>query len=115
MAVKTNGAEFKRFYNDTTIWPEDQGDTYHEDEVVVINGKAVDELDVSTLADTDALTLSGGVVYSPSWPRHEAPSFETYFKRWRAKQREHYVVVKVDAAKLDAVKAALSAMGVTVY
>jgi len=115
MAVKTNGAEFKRFYNDPEFWPDDQGDTYHEDEVMVVNGKALDELEVSALADTDAITLSGGVVYSPHWPRHDAPSFETYFKRWRAKQREHYLVMKVDAAKLDAVKAALSAMGVKFF
>ena len=113
MAVKTNGAEFKRFYNDTTFWPEDQGDTYHKNEVLIINGQKVEDLELSAIADTDALTLSGGVVYSPSWPRQEAPSFEAYFKRWRAKQREHHLVVKVDAAKLDAVKAALSAVGAT--
>lgn len=34
MTVKTTGAEFKRFYNDTAFWPEG---AWHEDEEIEVN------------------------------------------------------------------------------
>lgn len=34
MTTKTTGAEIKRFYADPAFWPEDGGDTYHDDEEV---------------------------------------------------------------------------------
>jgi hypothetical protein len=32
MATGTGGSEIKRLYNDPEFWPEDDGDTYHDDE-----------------------------------------------------------------------------------
>lgn len=42
MTTKTTGAEIKRFYADPEFWPEDGGDTWHEEELITIDGTPID-------------------------------------------------------------------------
>ena len=111
MAVTTNGAEFKRFYSDKEFWPDDEGHTWHEDVLFKVDGEPVpDDFDMSNVADTAKVSMEDGIVFSPKFEGNE-PSFETYFKRWRKQQTSTTLVVEVDLAKLDAVKAAIRAAG----
>jgi len=111
MATKTTGAEIKRFYCDPEFWPEDGGDTYHDDEEVSVNGKPMDrDQGIESIPDAAVVTVSGGVVFSKKWDGDE-PSFETYFKRWKKKQNTVSVIVECDLAKRDAVIAAIKAAG----
>lgn len=111
MAAKTTGAEFKRFYTDADFWPEDGGDTYHDDEVFTVNGqKAQDGIDIDHLADDAMVEIEGGMVFGPKWDGDE-PSLEEYFERWRDAQQTASFLVECDQSKLDAVKAAIAAAG----
>ena len=108
MAVKTTGAEFKRFYNDKEFWPEG---TWHEDELITVDGDDQEGgFDVDALRDESEVRIEDGVVFGPQFDQNE-PSFEAYFKRWKKKQTTTVFVVECDIAKADAVKAAVKAAG----
>lgn len=108
MTTKTTGAEFKRFYNDPKCWPQDKGDTWHEDEVVLSNGEPIEEYD--DIPDNAIVSVDGGIVFGPQWDGNE-PSFETFFKRWRKQQDTVTIVVDAPKDKADAIKAAIKAAG----
>lgn len=111
MAVKTSGAEFKLFYDDVRFWPQDDGKTWHDDEVITVNGVMLaDGVDTEAMPDDAAVTVEGGMVFGPQWDGDE-PSLEAYFKRWRKLQTTRTVLVECDASNLDAVKAAVKAAG----
>lgn len=111
MATKTTGAEIKRFYRDPEFWPEDGGDTYHDDEVVTVDGTPMNEdQGIEGIPDAAVVTISGGIVFSKKWDGGE-PSFETYFRRWKKKQSTVSFIVECDASKRDAVVAAVKAAG----
>ncbi len=107
--VKTTGLEFKRFYTDETWWPQDEGNTYHEDESVLVNGGEHDG-DYETVPDYAVVTIEGGIVFGPQWDENE-PSFEAYFKRWRKAQTTTFFTVEAPLEKADAIKEAIKAAG----
>jgi len=106
MAVKTTGAEFKAFYSDESIWPED---SWHDDAILSVDGvDQSDGIDVDTLSDTATVMIEGGYVKGLE---DEEPSLEAYFKRWRKKQNTVMFAVSCDKSVADAVKAAIRAAG----
>ncbi len=111
MTTKTTGAEFKRFYNDKEIWPDD---TWAEDEVVTVDGSSFKNddgmFDYDTIPDAAIVTVAEGYVDGPQFDG-EGPSFETYFKRWKKKQTTATLIVECPLDKVDAVKAAIKAAG----
>lgn len=112
MAVKTTGAEFKRFYTDPAFWPPEaashKDNVWHEDELISVDGEQREEgFDFDTIPDSAQVTVEGGVVFGLK----DEPSFETYFKRWRKLQSTSVLVVECDVTKLDAVKSAVRAAG----
>ena len=112
MATKTTGAELKKFYNDHTYWPNDDGDTWHEEEIITINGEEQeDEVDFNTIRDDAVIKIEGGVIHSPKWEEGNNPSFEGYFRMWRKQQNVTFFLVECDLSKLDEVKAAIKSAG----
>jgi hypothetical protein len=113
MAIKTTGAEFKRFYADTKYWPTDIN-IWHEDEVVTVDGREKGPSDdLADIPDSADVRIEGGIVFGPQWKENE-PSFETYFKRWRKEQTTKSFLVECDEDKLEAVMAAIKAAGAKV-
>jgi hypothetical protein len=111
MAVKTNGAQFKRFYNDNDFWPEGENYVWHDDESIVIDGAERNrEAEIDEISDTAVVVISGGCVFGPAYGGGE-PSFEAYFKRWRKLQNTTSFVVECDKALFESVKAAIVAAG----
>lgn len=109
MAILTNGAEFKRFYNDDSVWTDG---IWHEDELITIDGvDREDGEDLNAIPDTAKVRIEGGIICGPQWPSHEGPSFEGHFKAWRKKQTMRTILVECDESKLDALKAAIRAAG----
>jgi hypothetical protein len=107
MSVRTNGAEWKRFYADPTFWPDG---AYHEDEEITINGEAADwGVDLTAVADDAVMTVSHGVVFLGE--DDSGPSLETHFKRWRRAQTTVCIACEVHRDKVDAVKSAIRAAG----
>lgn len=112
MATKTTGAELKRFYQDPTYWPQDDGNTWHDDETITVNGDVKEfGVDIGSIPDAAVVTVEGGIVFGPQWKSDNEPSFEGYFKRWRKLQKTKSFVVECDESKLEAVMAAIKAAG----
>jgi|JI9StandDraft_1071089.scaffolds.fasta_scaffold144705_1 hypothetical protein len=111
MTARTNGAEFKAYYNDKKAWPDGW---YHEDATITVNGADIDGADYDggqddlDVVDDDAiLTIAGGGVYKDDGHPLQI-SMETHFTRWRKSQKTERVVVEVDKARktefLEAIK-----------
>ena len=110
MTVKTTGAEFKKFYEDQNLWPED---VWHEearlfvDDVEQVDGG----IDINNLSDSATVTIEGGVLLGVLWEDGDGPSLETYFLRWKKLQSTVCFNVECDKSIVDAVKAAIRAAG----
>ena len=105
MTARTNGAEFKAYYNDKKVWPDGW---YHEYATITVNGVAYGRLDDLEGVDDDAiLTIAGGGIYKYDGSPLNL-SMETHFTRWRKSQKTESVVVEVDKARktefLEAIK-----------
>lgn len=109
MALKTSGAMFKAFYNDPDFWPKDGGATYHDGEVLVVDGKALEhEDDPGEVADAAIVEFhDGGVVYG----KGAGKGMDTYFKTWLKKQSAVTILVQCDATAVAAVTAAVKSAG----
>lgn len=103
--IKTNGSEYKRFYDDETAWPDG---AWHEDELLIVNGDKC-EAGIDSIPDNATVNLIGGVVYD--LPNGSTVSMETHFRNWRKRQSMTTILVECDRAKLDDVKAAIKAAG----
>jgi hypothetical protein len=108
--IKTTGAEFKRFYNDPEVW---QGDSFHEGELVTVNGVEIDEgeLDPDRLADGDIVTVEGGVIYADARGEVERGSMESCLRKWRKAQSCVFFAVEAPKDKADEIKAAIKSAG----
>lgn len=108
MAVKTTGAEWKRFYSDETIWPPG---AYHEDEEILIDGAIIDfGRDLMDVSDSAIISISGGVVcFNDNY--HYGPSLESYFRRWRKKQNTVFILCEAPKDRAAEVEAAIVASG----
>jgi hypothetical protein len=108
MTVKTTGAEFKRFYADDTIWPDD---VWHEDEVVIAAGEewSLTGEPYENIPDAAIVRIDGGGIFG--LPDDKEVSFEGYFKAWRKRQATVSFLVECDKAKLDELKAMIKTAG----
>ena len=115
MAVKCTGEQFKRFYSDPRYWfhtaDVKKTSTWHDDEVILIDGKEKDEnFDMADVADDAQVSVEGGMVYGPVVGSEE-PALDSYLRRWLKEQSTTSFLVTCDKDKLDAVKAAIKAAG----
>ncbi len=109
--VKTNGKEFKAFYNDKRFWPEG---TYHEGESISIDGVECDSDNYYIMPDDVSVVIRGGVVFRYDG-RNDAEELESYFKRWRKKSKKRYIVIAIDHEKVDKVKKVVAKLGGKIY
>ncbi len=105
MTARTNGAEFKAYYNDKKAWPEGY---YHEGEIITVNGEEDDgKADLAVIDDDAIVTISWGCVYKDCGDPLPI-SMETHFTRWRKSQKTERVIVEVEKARktefLEAIK-----------
>lgn len=106
--IKTTGAEWKLFYADPKTFPDG---AYHEDEELVIDGKAWDWMDdIEFIPDDAQVTLSGGVFYLDG-DATDGPSLETYFKRWKKRQGTAVLVITGPKEREHEVRTLLKAQG----
>ena len=107
MTARTNGAEFKAYYNDKKVWPDGW---WNEDANITIDGVHYDgTADLGALNDDAILTIAGGGIYKDYGSPLQI-SMETHFTRWRESQKTERVVVEVEKARktefLEAIKRA---------
>jgi hypothetical protein len=112
MAVKTTGAEFKRFYADKAFWPHG---TWHEDEGITIDGQPFDYASgdiLDEVSDSCVMTLAHGCVFRAD--SSEWGSFEGHFKKWRKAQTTTSLVIECPKELEAVVRAAIKAAGAKV-
>lgn len=110
--VRTNGKEFKAFYNDKMFWPEGM---YHEDVSISIDGvKCDNDYYYYLMPDDVSVVIRGGVVFKYD-DRNAAEELESYFKRWRKKSKKRYIVIAIGHEKVDKVKKVVAKLGGKIY
>ena len=111
MTIKTTGLEFKRFYNDKSIWG--YGVYYEEEELTVDGIILKDNDEIDSIPDSAKVALSGGVVYlNPS--DTDGPSMEKYFRMWKKKQDTEIIVCEVKKDRKAEVEDAIRKMGIII-
>ena len=89
--IKTNGAEFKKFYSDP-LW---EDGCYHDDVLFKINGV---ESDIpEEIKDTDLIEFEGGFFMTGD---DVSLDFEKIFLKWQKAQTDVIVAVQVPKDKL---------------
>jgi hypothetical protein len=86
-------------------WPEGQ---WFDDSDVTINGKSDD--DVEVIGDTDAVEFTAGVVFADAHDK-EGKSLTRHFSAWLKAQNTVAVICEVPKDQLDALAAAIKALG----
>ena len=113
----TTGLEFKRFYLDSTYWPED-GNTYHDDVLLHVDGRDFpQDKDPADIADSAVVEIrSGWVADIPQNIENGADemSLEDYFLHWLARQSTATFAVECPHGLRDAIVQAITAAGGTV-
>jgi len=106
MAVKTTGVEFKKFFQDETVWVES---AYMQDEEMTIDGVDIGlDYDLYSAPDTSVVAILAGVFVDE---RKETHPLEAVFREWRKKQEIATFVVEAHKDIADKVKAACRAVG----
>jgi len=106
MAVKTTGVEFKKFFQDDTVWVEN---AYMQDEEMTIDDVDIDlDYDLYSTPDTAIVTILAGIFVDE---REETHPLEAVFRKWRKKQKTATFIVEADKDIADEVKAACRAAG----
>jgi hypothetical protein len=107
--IKTTGAEWKAFMNDSAHW----GECCVEEEIITVNGREVDpySFDVETVADTDNITVDGGYVTDQAKDATGEWTLPLFFNKWRKAQSTAYLAVEVPKDKADAVREAIKTAG----
>lgn len=63
MAIKMTGAEWKKFYDDQTVW---KGGAYHDDSCILVNGVNVDDdenIEIDKVDDNAVVEIECGLFY----------------------------------------------------
>lgn len=113
MTTKTTGVEFKRFYNDKSIWPDS---LWHDDEEIIVDGESY-EGELDSIPDASQVSISAGAVMFSGpddkcpWGSKDGPSFESYFKRWKKSQSIGTMVIEFDLKIRDSMISAIKSAG----
>lgn len=110
MTIKITGVEWKKFYNDKSIWSDG---AWHEDELITVDGEeATCDTDLGKVADDVAISLDGGVYFKndESYSRG-GENLEKIFRAWKKKQGDTVIVCSCPNDKVEAVKKAIKDAG----
>lgn len=86
MATQIIGRDFKSFYADRDFWPEN-GETYHDDIMLLVDGRAMGEIDTDLIGDASIIQIESGWVDAipAQVGRGKVDmSLSDYYELWRA-------------------------------
>jgi hypothetical protein len=111
MSVKTNGAEFKRYYADKTAWPDT---AYHEETLILVNGVPYDdaEIKLEDVADDAAIKIESGFVHMSE--DSDYVTMESHFRKWRKKQVVSTLLIEVPNDRIAEITELLKKVNVKV-
>lgn len=105
MGVVMSGSEFKAYYDDQEAWPDG---SYHDDTVILIDGKATESVEADKLAPDAVVEIQSGMVFLPDG---RDVDFVDHAEKWRAKQSGVYGQFYAPKDKLAAVLEAIKGAG----
>lgn len=106
--IRLTGSEWKRFYADPAVWP---SDAYWEDALVSVDGVVDESASLDEVADTAVICVDGGDIIDGEGG---VPSdLEDAITWWRAKQTTSHFQISLPNDQIDAMVAALAALGIT--
>ncbi len=103
--AKTNGIEFKMFYNEINDW---EGDDCHTGEEIYVNGDLYKEA-WGLIPDNSTVKIKGGSALNNDGD--VICSFSSYFKRWRKAQSHSTFIVTCPSEKVDLLVGMVEAIG----
>lgn len=107
MSITVTGTQFWRFYNDDKYWPEG---AWHEDTLVKVNEKTVEDYTETTIPGNAQVTVQGGVIMLDK-DGFETVSFEKHLERWLKEQTSSTFLVECPIDIMETVRAAIIAAG----
>lgn len=97
MAVRTNGAELKRYYADASAWPDGW---WHENEEITVDGLPGDGVNPLEIKDESLVVIKGGVIYEGSRDA-EGMRLEGHFRKWRKAQATGFLAAGVSKNRAE--------------
>ena len=106
--ITTTGAEFKRYYNDETAWPEG---AFHEDALIHVDKVAMgdDGIYIDEIADTAEVVIECGLVMGLE--NDTDMDMIDHFEQWRRAQVFTSVIVDIAPENLAKLETAVLALG----
>lgn len=106
-SIKLTGAEWKRFYVDTSVWGDD---TYWDDGFIEVDGKEFPDIAGDNVSDTAVVHVHNGYICDglPGVPDDLIDAIAW----WQERQSNLHFHIAVPKDKVEAVQAALEALGV---
>ncbi len=107
MLIKTTGLKMAAFYNDANFW----GNRYHDDVLFIIDGVKSEEMVLEDLKPESVVEIECGYVVDEEGSTEDLSDF---FSRWEKQQTQASLVVTIDKANEEALRAVILAAGGTI-
>lgn len=111
--IKTNGVDYKAFYNDAAYWGD--GRYCIEDDLIIVDGVNFDTADKdpgSDIPDHAVVEIEDcGFIYDQTGSTDYRMSHQAFFKEWLKKASTRVIMVECDSKDLEKVMAAVKAAG----
>ena len=106
MPTRTIGSEFKRFFNDKSVWREG---AYMQDEEIIVDGDLIDaDYDIGNFQDDARVAIIAGVFIDENEDSHP---LESVFVKWRKRQNISSFIVEAPNGVVGKVRAACRSAG----
>jgi hypothetical protein len=105
--AKISGAEFKRFYSDEAHWD----DAWYDEGMLKVNDVEVDDVDITTLADADAVEIVSGYVIGKDGSAKG--TLKSFYATWAKAQTHTAIALDVPKANVAALIEAAKQLGAT--
>lgn len=106
--ITTTGADFKRYYNDETVWPEG---AFHEDALIHVDKVAMGDngIYIDAIDDTAEVVIECGIVMGLE--NDIDMEMIDHFEKWRRAQVFTSVIVDIAPENRAQLEAAVLALG----
>lgn len=98
--MKTNVAEFRRFYADNSYWPEG---SWIDDWYIEVDGKEIDPDDIDVASGTSTVTVQAQVYFDAN-DIENSVSLDTFFHHWKKLQTHTKVVLEIPVDSIDCLR-----------
>jgi len=107
MSVKCSGSDLKAFFNDDSVWVDDNQKNYWINEIIIrINGvEQSQEFNIADIKDADDTEMLYGYI-SNGTPKSDK-NIVTLLETWLSAREQVSVIVTLDKSNLEALKALL--------